>query len=92
MADRSRSGSGLVLSKSDPAVASVLDGLDSDVRLAMERAIVDAYDAGSRDAEDRSAQFVARCVSALIGLPMPDRRRSAREMMGRLRSVFSARG
>jgi hypothetical protein len=83
---------GLVLFRDDREVAILLDGLSADQREQVERVVADAYAAGERDSEDRSSRFVARCVAALVGLPMPDGRAGSRAMLGRLRSLLSPRG
>jgi len=83
---------GLVLLAGDREIATVLDGLSADQREQVERAVADAYAAGERDADDRSSRFVARCVAALVGLPMPDGRGGSRAMLDRLRSLVSSRG
>lgn len=83
---------GLVLLDSDREVATLLDGLDPFQREQIERVVAEAYSAGEREADDRSARFVARCVAALVGLPMPDGRGSARATLGRLRSLLTPRG
>lgn len=83
---------GLVLLASDRQVTDVLDTLNNYEREQIERIVADAYAAGERDADDRSARFVARCVAALVGLPMGADGISARATLGRLRSLFPSRG
>lgn len=92
MADQISRRRGLVLLGSDREASSVMEDLTPYQREQIERVISEAYSAGEREADDRSARFVARCVAALVGLPMPDRRPSPREAIGRLRSLLSPRG
>lgn len=82
---------GLVVVADDREFADVLAELDPYQRERIERAVSDAYSAGEREADDRSARFVARCVAALVGLPFGEARPSARETLGRLRSLLSSR-
>ena len=82
---------GLASLSADREVAEVLSGLSTYQREQVERAVSEAYSAGAREADDRSAKFVARCVAALVGLPFGEARPSARETLGRLRSLLSSR-
>lgn len=70
----------------------VLDALAPSDREQVEAALAEAYEAGARDADERSSRFVARCVAALVGLPMPDGRPSARAALGRLRAWMGSTG
>lgn len=83
---------GAVLLNSDAEAALALDNLSPYQREQIERVVAEAYTAGERDADDRSARFVARCVAALAGIPMGGDRISARATLNRIRSVLSPRG
>lgn len=78
--------------ESNGELATILDELPPSTRHQIELAIEQSYRVGQRDADEKSAKFVARCVAALVGLPMPDQRSSPREVLGRLRTLLGTRG